>query len=75
MRNVFTKLIAGTFVAGAALALAACGGSETAPAENTTELNATDAMASTNDLTAVDGALDNATDANAVAEDNASNAM
>lgn len=69
MRNVFTKL---AIVAGASLALAACGGSETAnTTENATEMNSMDAMeGTTNDMTAVDGA-----DNGAMAMDNGSMGM
>ncbi len=86
MRNLFTKL---TFVAGAALAVAACGGSETA---NTTDnsmmsdMNTMEPAGTTNDMTAVDGAamdngsmaMDNGSmgmDNGAMASDNMSNAM
>ncbi len=88
MRNVLTKLVAGTVVAGAALALAACGGSETAnTADNTMMMdNSMDSMSTTNDMTAVDGAMDsnmamdnmamgNDTMGGNMAMDNASNAM
>ncbi len=89
MRNTFAKMMTVSMVAGAALLVAACGGSEPA-AENTatTELNAMEPMVdgTTNDVTAVDalGADANVVDANAidanavdanVAETNETNAM
>jgi hypothetical protein len=83
MRGIFSKIMTGTMVAGAALLVSACGGSETATTENTTmtEMNAMEPMEGTmNDMTVVDGAMDaNAMDANAAdagAMDNATtNAM
>lgn len=69
MRN-FTKL---ALIAGASIALAACGGSETATtAENTSmsEMNSMDSMATTNDMTAVDGAMDNTMGMDNMAMDN-----
>lgn len=85
MRDLFSKIMTGSMVASAALLVAACGGSETAEANNTvTEMDTTDAMmdGTTNDVTAVDGAMAdgnlavdaNAVDANAV-EANTTNAM
>ena len=60
MRDLFSKLMTGSMVAGAALLVAACGGSETADTNTTnmTEMESTDPMmdGTTNDVTAVDGA-------------------
>lgn len=73
MRDIFSKLLTGSMVAGAALLVAACGGSTTA---NTTDTNmamdnSTD-MGTMNDVTAVDGAM--GSNAN-LAMDNGSNMM
>ena len=60
MRDLFKNVLTGSMVAGAALLVAACGGSETAEVNNTmTEMDATDPMmdGTTNDVTAVDGAM------------------
>lgn len=60
MRAIFKNVLTGSMVAGAALLVAACGGSETAEVNNTmTEMDATDPMmdGTTNDVTAVDGAM------------------
>lgn len=58
MRDMLNKLMTGTMVAGAALLVVACGGSETASTDNTsmTEMNATDPMmeGTTNDTAATD---------------------
>ena len=60
MRDLFSKVMTGSMVAGAALLVAACGGSETADTNSTnmTEMEATDPMmeGSTNDVTATDAA-------------------
>jgi hypothetical protein len=83
-RSVFTfgvynmrKIITVSFIAAAALAVTACGGSEPAATENTaavTEMNAADAMAgTTNDaMTNVDGTM--GADANMSADANAMSA-
>jgi hypothetical protein len=67
------KFVTLSFVAAAALSVAACGGSEPAATENTavTEMNSADAMAgTTNDaMTNVDGAM--GADANMSADANA----
>lgn len=58
MRNLFSKLAIGTMVAGAALAVSACGDKSTnITTENTTmtDMNAMD-EGTTNDMTAVDAA-------------------
>jgi len=87
MRALLSKMMTGTIVAGAALLVSACGGSDTAnTAENTamTDLNAMAPMEGTvNDMTVVDSAamdanasMDmNAVDANASADNAATNAM
>lgn len=86
MRALLSKMMTGTMVAGAALLVSACGGSDTAnTAENTamTDLNAMAPMEGTvNDMTVVDSAaMDanavdaNAVDANASADNAATNAM
>jgi hypothetical protein len=73
MRAIFSKLMTGTMVAGAALLVSACGGSETAnTAENTamTDMNAmAPAEGEMNDMTAVDAAT---MDANASMDANMS---
>ena len=73
MRDLFSKLLTGSMVAGAALLVAACGGSTTA---NTTDTNmAMDNsmdMGTMNDVTAVDGAM--GSDSN-MAMDNGGGAM
>ena len=87
MRALLSKMTTGMMVAGAALLVSACGGSDTAnTAENTamTDLNAMAPMEGTvNDMTVVDSAamdanasMDvNAVDANAAADNAATNAM
>ena len=61
MRDLFSKLMTGSMIAGAALLVSACGGSETANTAdaNLTEMNSMDTMesGSMNDVTAVDGAM------------------
>ena len=61
MRDLFSKLMTGSMIAGAALLVSACGGSETANTAETnlTEMNSVDTMesGSMNDVTAVDGAM------------------
>jgi hypothetical protein len=60
MRDLLSKITTASLVAGAALLVAACGGTETAETNNTlTELDSTDTMmdGTTNDVTAVDGAM------------------
>jgi len=62
MRDIFKKAMTGSMIAGAALLVAACGGTETAETNNTMmEMDATDPMldGTTNDVTAVDaGTMD-----------------
>lgn len=55
MRDLFSKAIAGSMIAGAALLVAACGTNEEAATDNTT-FATDDAMmdAGTNDVTAID---------------------
>jgi len=73
MRALLSKMMTGTMVAGAALLVSACGGSNTAnTSENTamTDLNAmAPAEGTVNDMTVVDGA---AMDANASMDANMS---
>jgi hypothetical protein len=74
MRGIFSKLMTGSMVAGAALLVSACGGSKTAETtENAsmTEMNTSDAMmeGTTNDAMATDAM---STDANAMVDANAS---
>jgi len=63
--RAFSKILTGSILAGAALALSACGGGETT-ADNTatiTDLNSTDMMdgTMTDNMTPVDGAMGNDT--------------
>ena len=61
MRDLFSKLMTGTAIAGAALLVSACGGTETAnTVDNTTvtDMNAMDGT-TTDNMTAVDGAMGN----------------
>jgi hypothetical protein len=66
MRDLLSKVMTGSMVAGAALLVAACGGGEDAAANNTA-LNYTDdaLMGNTGDVTGVD-ALNATTDSNAL---------
>jgi hypothetical protein len=83
MRALLSKMMTGTMIAGAALLVSACGGSDTAnTAENTamTDLNAMAPVEGTvNDMTVVDSAAMDANasmDANATVDANAAtNAM
>ena len=62
MRDLLSKLTTGTMIAGAALLVSACGGTETATADNAAvaETNAMEAMGETNDaMTATDAAMGN----------------
>lgn len=65
MRDLFSKLMTGTAIAGAALLVSACGGTEEAnTVDNTTvtDMNAMDPMldgTTTDNMTAVDGAMGN----------------
>ena len=60
MRDLLNKLLTGSMVAGAALVVSACGGSESANTVENTTVTEMDAMepvdGATNDVTAVDGA-------------------
>jgi len=60
MRDLLSKLLTGSMVAGAALVVSACGGSENANTVDNTTVTEMDAMepvdGTTNDMTAVDGA-------------------
>src|SRR3546814_12561871 len=60
MRAILSKLVIGTFVAGAALAVSACGDKTETTTDNTlvTDMNMTDDMGTmTDNMTAVDGTL------------------
>ncbi len=63
--RAFSKILTGSIVAGAALALSACGGNTETTADNATvtDLNSTDMMDGTmsDNMTAVDGAMGNDT--------------
>ncbi|MDJ0276705.1 hypothetical protein QLH51_07850 [Sphingomonas sp. 2R-10] len=64
--RAFSKILTGSIVAGAALALSACGGNTETTAANDatiTDLNSTDMMDGTmsDNMTAVDGAMGNDT--------------
>src|SRR3546814_4717682 len=62
MRAILSKLVIGTFVAGAALAVSACGDKTETTTDNTlvTDMNMTDDMGTmTDNMTAVDGTLGN----------------
>jgi hypothetical protein len=61
MRAIFSKVVTGSMIAGAALLVSACGGKTDTTTENTvvTDLNSTDTMMDgtmTDNMTAVDGA-------------------
>jgi hypothetical protein len=68
MRDLFKKVMTGSMIAGAALVVAACGGSDTAT-ENNTAGNITDETLMGNDMTGVDAV--NATDVNLGVDANA----
>src|SRR3546814_5707391 len=62
MRAILSKLVIGTFVAGAALAVSACGDKTETTTDNTlvTDMNMTDDMGTmTDNMTAVDATLGN----------------
>ena len=63
--RAFSKILTGSIVAGAALALSACGGNTETTADNATvtDLNSTDMMDGTmsDNMTAVDGTMGNDT--------------
>ncbi|WP_066661623.1 MULTISPECIES: hypothetical protein [unclassified Sphingomonas] len=66
MRAVFTKAVAGSMIASAALLLSACGGTTETTADNTTvmDVNATDPVldgTTSDNMTMVDGATGNDT--------------
>lgn len=59
MRDLFTKVLTGSMIAGAALLVSACGSKEeanTAETANVTELNTVDMNTATDNMTAVDAA-------------------
>jgi hypothetical protein len=61
MRAIISKVLTGSIIAGAALAVSACGSKteNTADANMTTEMNASESMdtTTTDNMTAVDGAM------------------
>jgi hypothetical protein len=62
MRALISKVLTGSMIAGAALMVSACGPKTETATENTmvTDLNATEGMDTMSDnMTAVDGAMDN----------------
>ena len=66
MRALFTKAVAGSMIASAALLVSACGGTTETTADNTTvlDVNATDPVldgTTTDNMTMVDGATGNDT--------------
>jgi hypothetical protein len=76
MRDLISKLMTGSMIAGAALLVSACGGGESANTaeSNLTEMNSMEPMeGTTNDVTAVDGAM--AADANMASDANMSGSM
>ncbi len=76
MRDLMSKLITGSMIAGAALFVSACGGGESANTAETnmTEMNSMEPLeGTTNDVTAVDGAM--GADANMAMDANASSPM
>lgn len=74
MRDLFSKVMTGSMIAGAALLVTACGGGENAEANNTAtmEMNTMDPMmeGTTNDVTAIDAGT--GADANMTMDANAS---
>ena len=67
MRAAITKILAGSAIAAAALAVSACGSKTTTTTENTliTDMNATEGMDTmTDNMTAVDGATNGGAMAN-----------
>jgi uncharacterized protein YccT (UPF0319 family) len=65
MRDLLSKVMTGSMVAGAALLVAACGGGEDAAANNTAVNFQDDTLMNTGDVTGVD-ALNATTDSNAL---------
>jgi hypothetical protein len=68
MRDLFAKVMTGSMVAGAALLVAACGGSGDNTANNTANATTDETLMGTNDVTAVDATnavTTNGADANA----------
>jgi hypothetical protein len=67
MRDLLTKVLTGSMIAGAALLVSACGSKEDAnitETANVTEMNATDLNTTTDNMTAVDAANGTGTMAN-----------
>jgi hypothetical protein len=85
MRALLSKVLTGSMIAGAALVVAACGGSGDEAANNTAVDTGTEALDTTNDVTAIDAgtgadvnmAVDTSADANASvnATDNVTNGL
>ncbi|HET9640393.1 MAG TPA: hypothetical protein VFP12_14430 [Allosphingosinicella sp.] len=65
MRDLLSKVMTGSMVAGAALLVAACGGGEDAAVNNTAMNYTDDTLMNTGDVTGVD-ALNATTDSNAL---------
>jgi len=65
MRDLLSKVMTGSMVAGAALLVAACGGGEDAAANNAAVNFSDDTLMNTSDVTGVD-ALNTTTDSNAL---------
>jgi hypothetical protein len=75
MRDLFSKLMTASMVAGAALLVSACGGSESTTAETntSTEMNSMEPAGSMNDVTAVDASM--GADANSMGNASGGNSM
>lgn len=75
MRDLFSKLMTASMVAGAALLVSACGSSETTTTETNTsmEMNSMEPAGSMNDVTAVDASM--GADANMMGNDMMGNDM
>ena len=74
MRDLFSKLMTASMVAGAALLVSACGSSETTTTEtNSMEMNSMEPAGSMNDVTAVDASM--GADANMMGNDMMGNSM
>ena len=66
MRDLLSKVMTGSMVAGAALLVAACGGGEDAAANNTMANFQDDTLMNTGDVTGVDALNGATTDSNAL---------
>lgn len=72
MRALISKVLTGSMIAGAALMVSACGPKTETTTENTTvtDLNATEGADTMSDnMTAVDGAMDNGTTTDTISND------